>query len=147
MLIFNEYIVTILLIKVLIFTSLCVNIQMEVLITMSFKDAIYNLRTGRGLSQIEFAKMIGSSQASITAWENGIRIPPIKTLQEISDIFHVPVEELIGETSPDDDTLRIARVIQAREGLRLLFEKANKMSDRDIDAMNAVAAAIVRENY
>lgn len=115
---------------------------------MSFKQNIYNLRTSRNMSQIELAKRIGSSQAAITNWERGVSIPHVKVLQKISQEFGVPVEELVSDNNdPDSEDLRIARAIQAREKLGLLFDKTQKMSDRDLDAMLAIASSIIRENY
>ena len=111
---------------------------------MDFGTIIYNLRTDRNLSQIEFARRIGSSQAAITSWERNLSIPHMKTIQKIADEFGVPIEELISSSEPDDEVVRIAKIIQAREGLLSLFEKAGKLSDQDIGVLNSVATAIIR---
>lgn len=114
---------------------------------MTFGQKIYNLRTSRGLSQIEFARLIGSSQSAITSWEGNVRTPKLDTIKKVADVFQIPVEELISSDNPDDDAIRTAKAIQAREKLGLLFDKTQKMSDRDLDAMLAVASAIIREGY
>ena len=42
---------------------------------MEFKDKVYQARMQLGLTQIEFAKVLGIGFATVNRWENGVTKP------------------------------------------------------------------------
>ena len=42
---------------------------------MEFKDKVYQARMQLGLSQTDFAKMLGVGFATVNRWENGVTKP------------------------------------------------------------------------
>lgn len=63
------------------------------------------LRTLRGeASQAEFAAKIGTKQTTYSSWERGIKEPSLEVTAEISRLFGVSVDWLLGLT--DDPTPR-----------------------------------------
>jgi transcriptional regulator with XRE-family HTH domain len=52
---------------------------------------IKSLREKKGLSQERFGSKVGVSGKSISAYENGRCIPPIKVLENISRVYNTPV--------------------------------------------------------
>ncbi|QGG51567.1 helix-turn-helix domain-containing protein [Lysinibacillus pakistanensis] len=56
------------------------------------------LRERNKISQIEFAKKIGVSNAVLSRYESGDRKPDYDTLQLIADFFEVSTDYLLGRT-------------------------------------------------
>lgn len=56
------------------------------------------LREKYNISQIEFAKKIGVSNAVLSRYESGDRKPDYETLQVIADFFEVSTDYLLGRT-------------------------------------------------
>ena len=59
-------------------------------------ERIFELRDRLGLTQKEFADSIDVSQSSVNYWENGKREPKMSHLCKISNVYKVPINELIG---------------------------------------------------
>ena len=56
---------------------------------------IESLRKKHGFSQIELARKVGVTQQAISAYEKGIRQPPIDVLIKLSEIFNCTIDELV----------------------------------------------------
>ena len=52
---------------------------------------IRELRDARDLSQQRFGQKIGLSGKTISAYETGKCIPPLRVLEEISKVYEVPI--------------------------------------------------------
>ena len=61
-----------------------------------FKDNLKELRTERGLGQVELANAIGVSKGVISLWENGLREPNMYSLIVIAKFFKISIDELVG---------------------------------------------------
>ena len=59
-----------------------------------FRQRLLQLRGE--LTQMQFAEKIGVSRVIIGLWESGNRIPGIKNLIRIADVFNVSIDWLIG---------------------------------------------------
>ncbi|MBR2970650.1 MAG: helix-turn-helix transcriptional regulator [Clostridia bacterium] len=63
----------------------------------SFKqNKILELRKERKLSQRELAKEIGTSQANLSRWEQGLNEPSIIECWKIADYFGVSIDIVCG---------------------------------------------------
>ena len=114
---------------------------------MNYSDKIRNLRIQRGLTQMELAERIGTSQSSITSWECGRREPDFSTFRKLADFFNVPLSALLptdGEVG-DDYVTAVAESLQKNPKLRVLFDRSKYLSDSDLDAVLSVVSAISRE--
>jgi transcriptional regulator with XRE-family HTH domain len=115
---------------------------------MNFGTNLRNMRIKRGLTQQALAKDLNISQGSITAYENGTRIPPLNVIEQIADYFRVPITELLPVEKPHenaDSVNAIAESLHTNMKLKLLFDRTRYMDDTDLDAVLAVANAISRE--
>ena len=65
---------------------------------VQFSDRLRALRTGRGLSQMDFAKQIRISKSSVNMYERGEREPSFETLEAIADYFNVDMDYLLGKS-------------------------------------------------
>jgi len=64
----------------------------------TFKNnKIADLRKENGLSQRQLAKEIGTSQANLSRWEQGLNEPSIIECWKIADFFDVSIDFLCGK--------------------------------------------------
>ena len=59
-------------------------------------DTIKSLRETAGLSQSALAKQLGVTRSSVNAWEMGLSIPTAQYIVELSQLFHVSTDYLLG---------------------------------------------------
>jgi len=72
---------------------LCIIIYME----LNFKNnKISILRKEVGLSQRALAKIVGTSQANLSRWEQGLNEPSVLECWRLADFFSVSIDYLCG---------------------------------------------------
>jgi len=59
-------------------------------------NRIAEIRREKGLSQRKLAKEIGTSQANLSRWEQGLNEPSIIECWKIADYFDVSIDFLCG---------------------------------------------------
>ena len=59
-------------------------------------DRIKRLREQYGITQSELAKQLGITRSSVNAWEMGISIPSTQYIVELSLLFNVSCDYLLG---------------------------------------------------
>jgi len=60
------------------------------------KDVIHELRTKNGLSQDELAEKLFVTRQAVSRWENGDTVPNTETLKQLSGLFNVSINTLLG---------------------------------------------------
>ena len=63
---------------------------------METKDIILELRKKNGLSQDELAEKVMVTRQAVSRWENGETIPGTETLKQLSKLFNVTINTLLG---------------------------------------------------
>jgi len=63
------------------------------------------LREQHGWTQEELAKKVLSSRSKVAKWENNSVIPDIESLIQLSDIFDITLDHLVGRQSFQKDLL------------------------------------------
>lgn len=114
----------------------------------TFGENLRELRRSRGYTQDRFARICGTNQVNISAWEIGSRMPSISTIRRIADTFHVPVSSLISieDSGMQDDLVQqVTDLFKQKPKLRTLISKAQYLSDYDLDVLIQVAVAVSRE--
>lgn len=61
-----------------------------------FGEILKNIRTEKGIGQVELAKQINVSKGIISLWENGFREPKLSNLIALSKYFNVSIDFLAG---------------------------------------------------
>ena len=88
----------------------------------TFPERLKDLRDRLGYTQSDLAKKLSVTRASVNAWEMGISAPSTSWLVELSNLFHVTTDYLLGL----DDCITI---------------RTNTLSDRAVTAiLNTVEA-------
>lgn len=60
------------------------------------------LRESRGMTQQDVAEAIHVTKGAVCQWENGTRIPGLSTALMLADLFRVPLDTLLGRTTPEE---------------------------------------------
>lgn len=72
-------------------------------------NRLAELRKKSGLSQQQFAKIIGVAQNTVSNWENGNRLMDTEIAAQIANYFNVSLDFLLGrdfkDTESQDDSL------------------------------------------
>lgn len=63
---------------------------------MKFGSYLKMQRELAGLSQSELAKKTGLTQATISRWEDDLRIPNIENCLILANFYNISIDELIG---------------------------------------------------
>ena len=69
---------------------------------------ISELRKARGMTQDELADKMGVSPQAVSKWENDLSMPDLPVLIELSDFFHISLDDFLkenvqtGELLPED---------------------------------------------
>ena len=57
------------------------------------------LRLARSMTQGDFSNRINVAKSTVSAYENGSRLPSYAVLVKIADLFHVTTDDLLGRSS------------------------------------------------
>lgn len=71
---------------------------------MDLSERIVFLRKQRKLTQEKVGELLNMSQRSVANWESGDRSPSLSTLIELSEIFNVSLDYLLGKTDNPERT-------------------------------------------
>lgn len=81
---------------------------------------ISKIRSNANLTQEQLAEKLNVTRQAVSSWENGRTEPDIETLQKISEVLDVSVEELIyGKKKTAADTTKNVSVKIGEEGIGL----------------------------
>ena len=99
---------------------------------MTIEERIQDLRKKKGLSQEQFADILGVSRQAVSKWEMGQSLPEVEKLIAMSQLFEVTVDYILkgGDASP---------VTNEKEKRR---EASRKIGSQIISAVAAMLSAI-----
>lgn len=97
-------------------------------------QTIKNLRRSKKLSQTEFAKIVGVSQTTVTAWETGKADPSSLAIIRIADYFGVTADYLLGRSKKENDTDSIdyTELERALDNAKTFDGKPMSDNDREV---------------
>lgn len=110
-----------------------------------FATNLKYLRESNGMSKTDLSKRLKVHQSTISRWENEEMGATVDNVYDISEIFNVPMSELLGKD------LRIENNYHENfnELDKILFSKAKELSDDDkkfiINLMNKINKEIDEE--
>ena len=96
----------------------------------SLNENIKRMRVSRGMSQVDFARLVGVTKQCVSNWENDNVIPSIEMLVKIADAFNVKTDLLLGRD--DVEVIDVSGLTDEQKGHIALivkdFEKLNNNS-------------------
>ena len=88
--------------------------------TVKIGKFLSEMRRKHGLTQREFAELLGISDKTVSKWETGFQTPIFSTLQCLAELFGVSIDSLGGKTQ-EKDNVEAAKVA--------LFSGAGEVTD------------------
>lgn len=103
-------------------------------------NRIKELRTERGITQADLAKILKISDRAVGYYENGDREPDYSTLLKIADYFDVSIDYLLGASDikkPNESKNTDKEFVAFYEGYK-------DLDDADKEILKATLGAFVR---
>ena len=106
---------------------------------VAFGQRLADRRKERGLTQVQLAELLDTSQQAVTAYENGTRRVPITTLPLLARTLGTSIEDLIGEKAPRSHAKRgpAPKIQQQLEQLSQLPRARQRMVSEVLDSLLA----------
>lgn len=101
---------------------------------MKFAYKLQELRKGSGMSQEEFAELLGVSRQSVSKWESGKGYPEIDKLIFISNYFNTSLDLLLKDTSDYNSNPSINRSTSKKSSRKK--KKSNSICLTKQDSIN-----------
>ena len=98
---------------------------------MKFSDKLKKLRTERGLTQTELAKLIGTSKQVVCRYESGENTPKVTTADRMAKILHVPLAYLLNEAIDSYEEVMEAYSEETEE-IQKLFSQLSPEQKRQV---------------
>lgn len=98
-------------------------------------QTIKDLRRSKKLSQTDFAKIVGVSQTTVTAWETGKAEPSSSAITRIADYFNVSTDYLLGRPEKSgniDENTDYTALEKALDNAKSFDGKPMSDNDREI---------------
>lgn len=97
--------------------------------TVKIGKFLAELRREKELTQEQLAEKLGTSNKTISRWENGNYMPPVEMLMELSDFYGVSINELLSGKRLEQSEEKPA----AEENLkRILTESPFSLEERKV---------------
>ena len=107
----------------------------------AFGERLAELRAEQGLTQIQLAERIGSSQRAISAYETVAEYPPTAVVVQLARALKVSADELLGLAPPKKS--RTAQEDPEARRLRKKFLQVMRLPERDRRAVIRLVNSLV----
>lgn len=112
------------------------------------------LRTEKGISQQELAKVVGKSQQAVNLWEKGENEPGLDTINLLANYFDVSSDYLLCRTDDpkpkdqhvnDDEGMEYLDELHKRPEMKTLFQVGRKATKEDIEIAISIIEALQKK--
>lgn len=83
-----------------------------------FSEKLYELRKEKGFSQEELAEKLNVARQTISKWETGVTVPDTNNLIELSKIFEITIDDLVGKK---EDVLETNKKINKKQLIKIIL--------------------------
>lgn len=98
-----------------------------------FSTNIKFIREQKGLTQEQMANLFNKDYSTVGKWESGIRSPIMEDALKISEILHVPIEDLFGRDLRNKNNDK--KVVNFGD-IEVTLSKNGKITDKDMLELN-----------
>lgn len=109
----------------------------------AFADRLRYYLKIKNMTQVELAEAVGVSQATVSFWCNGTKIPRPNKILDIANVFGIELNDLVEDRGP-------ARIDQAKQELfekrKTLFDLSAKATARDLDVTISLIKALTEND-
>lgn len=108
---------------------------------MKFDENLRAFRKQKEFSQEYLAEKMNVSRQTISKWENGTAMPDLKKLTDLSSLFDVSMDELLGTSAPDYKTSESDNT--ELENLKQAFDEYKTKNKKTTIIFGAVSTVLV----
>lgn len=116
--------------------------QHEKINKFTFASRLSDLRSSRKMSQIKLATLIGLTQESVSALENGVSSPRLSTLIKLSEVLECSIDYLLGLSDVKQPALSRDLLDNTQQHL---LENYKMCSSRDRDIIMLMSEILARK--
>lgn len=113
-------------------------------------NRIKELRVGKGLKQVELAKILNIAQNTLSYWESGKTEPSGEALIKLADFFETTIDNLLGRDTEQynsgDDLEEILEALHKRPEMKILFSTSKKATKEDIETATKIIEALKKDS-
>lgn len=99
---------------------------------MNLGKNIKSLRKDKKYSQLELASILGVSQTSVAHYEAGTRQPTIDTLKQLSQLFNITIDSLVGHSIKEESKVVILSEKKLVDSLVTYLTEKNEKSFMEV---------------
>lgn len=124
----------------------------------TFSDRMRNLRKEKDVTLEELANILNTTKATLSRYENNLRVPNADFIQELAEFFNVSTDYLLGRTDIKNPSIEISNAIEndpelldfwnelkEREDLQVLFKQTKELTPKGIQQIIRIIKAIEDE--
>lgn len=124
----------------------------------TFPERMKALRKEKDITLEELSEILGTTKATLSRYENNLRIPNVDFIDELANFFNVSTDYLLGRTDIKNQSEKISNAVEddpeliefwnelkEREDLQLLFKQTKNLSPKDIKQIIRIIKAIEDE--
>lgn len=91
---------------------------------MNFAENLMSLRRQRGWSQEELGSQVGVTRQTVSKWEMGQSTPELEKLVELSKLFNMSIDQMVGLERPEEkrDPWAIPKKISRSQSCGVFYE-------------------------
>ncbi|MBN2193557.1 MAG: helix-turn-helix domain-containing protein [Polyangiaceae bacterium] len=108
-----------------------------------FGQRLLDLRRQRGLTQVQLAEALGSTQRAISYYETVADYPPAEVIVELARVLEVPTDVLLGVTTPKDPKVTVPRDDPRTRRLWKRFQRVLELPEEDRRAVIRLVDSLV----
>lgn len=108
-------------------------------LNMLIAKRIQHYMEAKNKTQADLAEFMGVSQATVSNWCNGVKMPRMDKIDRICEFFGVSRTDLMAEKPEekpgyylDPEAAEIAQEVYDRPELKMLFDASRKVSAEDL---------------
>ncbi len=96
--------------------------------TIKIGSFLKGLRNEKNLTQEQLGEIIGTTNKTISRWENGNYMPPIEMLVELSKFYDVSINEILSGQKLCDEAFKE----KAEENIKVVLEESAFSTDEKV---------------
>ncbi|HBF1646944.1 helix-turn-helix domain-containing protein [Clostridioides difficile] len=116
---------------------------------MNFAHRLKSLREEKDVKQVELAKVLKLTSATLSQYEKGIREPNNDTLSKLAEYFNVSTDYLLGRTNIRNTTksaeLEIIEKLNFSDDIKEALRMISELSPANQEKMMKIAKVFLEE--
>jgi len=107
----------------------------------AFSGRLRNLRSQKGLSQVQMADLVETTPRVYNRWERGTALPRLDAVVKIADILQVSLDELVGRVEPKPPQIAVRN-----PKLHAMYRQLDRLTPEDQQAAIVLLDSLLKRS-